>query len=1234
LLPAVQHDLGSEVTDVGPSLMSKLGTKQFCHPLGGEEIGKVCNLYPPSSALIDAGRAQYPMRGILHYLGTDQVSGKYVNAGDKVAVLIAIDGHIDTIKNRVKAREEENRELQHKVYMLIFENPSYDENILGRLSITRKALADISNMENFITCPLTVERPEIARIDHVRKSVYDESAKVARDMAEMRKLVEVHEEIVRLKGKISENDENNQQDRAKLLRLDAIRAFVSEHGYVNITSCGWQRGRQEDVLSLAATYSWSKYTWSPRSSDSHPLGLPAGAWFQVELPRGAEVCPSFYWLRHGDDGSLDAPGIRADSDCGRWEEDGRVPPSGGLPASSWGYTTCAKDKFRGSALTSWELWASLDGKKWKLLSEHADDKSLHGAWQHRLWKVENSGEEKFRFFRVIMTGPSNNGGYSLFCSGFEVFGRIGEEEEEKPPPCPPMNLSYMYPQEVHVVNGYPIVENPCSLVSGTNDSACPISFAIWPDLPQGLQLDEATGTISGTLRKEELDEDWLSIVLTAKPMSFRVTASNLVGRAETAIRMLFLLPPEQLQYHHTDVTYEVGQEHLAFSAELIAQHVARGWQAPEFGPVDLPRTVSSNSADFALGSSFVWTDSIAVFTRRGKPVSLTGSWPMFDVSPPLPPGLHIDPTNGSIVGVPQEERAGTWEVTAWNPVGYVKTSVRIRILLPPRDMSYDYEEAVLLHDTEIGTNNCRVKGSRPLQFKADSLPHGLKINGENGMITGSPKQLDTDFRKYAVRCANEVGEAFVILNLICSQPIDEQDDSERLVNKDVEARIGQKVRGTDTFIRKMRMKGLKDPSANPARNAHDKMRSNKLVQEGGELLGSRLPLTRDLRHEAAAGRGTITDIFLDGNVCQVRWDNTGLVSLYSTGRDGEYELALWGTAKQLQLHWSSLPPLTRRWLHDDLEVLVEEFLQEHNILAPLLRPRCEKEKLVGVGHVHVYPPIEHDQCPQGSGLLQRIVHELDLGWMQSRKSLEDASLWMALQIRDKVVGMSIDWDPFIAFMEFMHRRETFRGGEGGGRQRVEEGGGRQRGDSGREEGGRVRGDAGRAEEADKRTRRKMQFVEVWLFIDRELRYALQDNFSPSERVHAIFEHERRNVRRMNKQHFMKNAMLMRAGMNLTVSRRKFESLFERTDIDKDGYIRFSDAWHAFTAVEQPRRRTSQQGEDLTWEELVQQVQLRPAALLSGAGDVHEVVNHRVCAPFSQFEVKSKSRALQQSRSGP
>lgn len=44
------------------------------------------------------------------------------------------------------------------------------------------------------------------------------------------------------------------------------------------------------------------------------------------------------------------------------------------------------------------------------------------------------------------------------------------------------------------------------------------------------------------------------------------------------------------------------------------------------------------------------------------------------------------------------------------------------------------------------------------------------------------------------------------------------------------------------------------------------------------------------RHQTAGGRGTIINVFDAGNSCQVRWDATGLVRMYDTGRNDDFTL--------------------------------------------------------------------------------------------------------------------------------------------------------------------------------------------------------------------------------------------------------------------------------------------------------------------------------------------------------
>ena len=225
-----------------------------------------------------------------------------------------------------------------------------------------------------------------------------------------------------------------------------------------------------------------------------------------------------------------------------------------------------------------------------------------------------------------------------------------------------------------------------------------------------------------------------------------------------------------------------------------------------------------------------------------------------------------------------------------------------------------------------------------------------------------------------------------------------------------------------------------------------------------------------LLHESAAGRGTVINVLDDGNVCQVRWDATGLVAAYNTGKRKEYTLQTWGTESQLRKHWEALPLAQRETLHDDLGELLDGFLGEYNALTPLQHPEFHKQSKAKLytdnNHTHeVYVTVafgesltdiaakrkldhylvmqmnkhllpatvtshtplpqgtrlniprfgsEGHLCTRGSGLMQRLVRELDLGWLDPATADEgngfkDPALYMALQIPDRRVGMIIDW---------------------------------------------------------------------------------------------------------------------------------------------------------------------------------------------------------------------------------
>jgi hypothetical protein len=262
---------------------------------------------------------------------------------------------------------------------------------------------------------------------------------------------------------------------------------------------------------------------------------------------------------------------------------------------------------------------------------------------------------------------------------------------------------------------------------------------------------------------------------------------------------------------------------------------ADGWRPPEFGPIKIDRTVDNNgpTRDFfdpgqralqpTIGSRFEWPqDKTDLPSVGGVEADIRGRWPLFHVTPDLPRGLELDPYTGLISGKPEVEADGSWLFTVSNPAGATSRSLRMRIMSPPHDLEYEHDEKVLIRGEEAGVNSCFVSGSRPMRFKPDSLPKGL-IMYEDGTIRGVPDQLDIDFERYIMRAANDVGECSCEIKLLVSMPPSTEAHTTDicLINKDCEARAGQRVRATAEYILRRSHLGLGDHSATEARDAFD-----------------------------------------------------------------------------------------------------------------------------------------------------------------------------------------------------------------------------------------------------------------------------------------------------------------------------------------------------------------------------------------------------------------------------
>jgi len=146
------------------------------------------------------------------------------------------------------------------------------------------------------------------------------------------------------------------------------------------------------------------------------------------------------------------------------------------------------------------------------------------------------------------------------------------------------------------------------------------SFAIAPPLPLGLQLDPATGVISG-----------IPETATA-PGNHVVTATNPAGSATTTIEIQAVVsPPSSLTYLHNPVTYRVGT------------------------------VIAPNS-----------------------PSSVGGTVASYTVDPPLPQGLAIDAQTGVVSGTPTATAPRqSHTVTATGPGGNTTTPLSILVTSIP-----------------------------------------------------------------------------------------------------------------------------------------------------------------------------------------------------------------------------------------------------------------------------------------------------------------------------------------------------------------------------------------------------------------------------------------------------------------------------------------------------------------------------------------------------------------------
>ena len=80
-----------------------------------------------------------------------------------------------------------------------------------------------------------------------------------------------------------------------------------------------------------------------------------------------------------------------------------------------------------SIIRNWRLQGSLDGRSWKTLKKHDNDRGLKDPYPYYTctWSVD--GElGAFRYFRIFQTGKNSSGRFGIFLSGIELYGVLIE----------------------------------------------------------------------------------------------------------------------------------------------------------------------------------------------------------------------------------------------------------------------------------------------------------------------------------------------------------------------------------------------------------------------------------------------------------------------------------------------------------------------------------------------------------------------------------------------------------------------------------------------------------------------------------------------------------------------------------------------------------------------------------------------------------------------------------------
>ena len=264
---------------------------------------------------------------------------------------------------------------------------------------------------------------------------------------------------------------------------------------------------------------------------------------------------------------------------------------------------------------------------------------------------------------------------------------------------PLMDFEYI-PDNVTLVNNTASPDMP--MVPILYSEGVAETWEIWPELPEGLNFSNTTGTISG-----------IATELQIIPVNYTIWANNSggVGYAIVTITVVDQLP---------NLTY----------------------------PGDLELVNNTNSTDLPM---------LPILDGAGVIVT-------WEISPELPEGLNFSSENGSITGIATELMTKT-QYTVWanNSGGSSMAMLNITVVdQVPDDIGYNHLWLVLTkNENNSGllplTPNLAGAGKITSWEINGTLPDGLNFSTDNGTIWGIPTGLYFEWQYFTIYANNSGG---------------------------------------------------------------------------------------------------------------------------------------------------------------------------------------------------------------------------------------------------------------------------------------------------------------------------------------------------------------------------------------------------------------------------------------------------------------------------------------------